>query len=202
MDVEGCYYISVWGTAFGWTQMVPVFVTLVSFAITAATGEAFYALFGLYLWIPQWFVWVFQFYLQWARPNPICQTYHTWAFPSTESMYIGAILGAFFAFAYHWSHRVTHSWMTFFWFYLLGIVPPFILIYIQYNVWWEVTISWVFGFATGVAFSIIMRIFIRPAMPYLELHSMFWIFGYKDSIMRKKPHNVRDEIRISLAKMS
>jgi hypothetical protein len=193
----GCYYLSVWGQAFGLTQMVPTAVTCGLTLLTAATGEPVYFFFGLYLYIPQGFTWVFQYYFQWIRPNPVCQAYQTWAFPSTESMYVGAFIGAFVSFV--WAYQIYHTWTIWFIIYLVGIVPPFILVYMQYNIWYEVVMSMALGLVAGILFSVVMRNFVRPKMPYLMLHFPLWICGYKDTILAKNDQCL--EIERSLYKL-
>jgi hypothetical protein len=178
---NGCYYLSISGQAFGWTQMVPTIVTLMLSAITAVSGEIVFFLFALYLYIPQYIVWVFQYYFQQVRPDPICQLYHTYAFPSTESMYIGAILGAFVSFAATW--QVYHSWFVWLCLYLFALVPPLVLVYTQYNQWWEVLFSMVFGGFAGVMFTAVMRNFFRPKAAYLRVHFPFYTMGYQDTIL-------------------
>lgn len=174
----GCYYLSYMGMAFGWTQMVPIILTLCLTVLTAATSEPVYFMFGLYLWVPQYIVWVFQYYFQSIRPDPVCQLYQTWAFPSTEAMYIGAIIGFFVCFSYGWNKA--QSWMVWLMIYLFGIVPPFILVYVQYNRWWEVAFSMGFGFLSSVLFAVVLRYVIRPNMVYLQAHFPFATFGYED----------------------
>lgn len=177
----GCYYVSYMGMAFGWTQMVPVVVTFFLSLLTAATGEIIYFIFGLYLYVPQYIVWVFQYYFQSVRPDPVCQLYHTWAFPSTEAMYIGAIIGFFVAYSYGWNKE--QSWMVWLMIYLFGLAPPFILVYVQYNRWWEVAFSMGFGFLSSVLFALVLNYFIVPDMAYLETHFPFKTFGYRDHAM-------------------
>jgi len=187
----GCYYLSYMGMAFGWTQMVPVILTLCLSLLTAATSEPVYFMFGLYLWIPQYVVWVFQYYFQSIRPDPVCQLYQTWAFPSTEAMYIGAIIGFFIAFSYGWEKA--QSWSVWLMIYVFGVVPPFILVYVQYNRWWEVAFSMGFGFLSSVMFAVVLRVFIRPNMAYLQAHFPFSTFGYEDGQLICDDHCIRKE---------
>lgn len=174
----GCYYVSYMGMAFGWTQMVPLILTLCLTILTAATSEPVYFLFGLYLWIPQYIVWVFQYYFQSIRPDPVCQLYQTWAFPSTEAMYIGAIVGFFIAFSYGWDKA--QSWTVWLMIYIFTLVPPVILVYVGYSRWWEVAFSMALGFVSSVLFAVVLRYFIRPNMMYLQAHFPFSTFDYKD----------------------
>lgn len=178
MQMLGCYYASVSGWAFGWTQSVPLIVTVCLALLSMATNEAVYFLFGLFLYVPQHIVWCFQQYFQMIRPDPVCQIYHTWAFPSIECMYIGAIVGFFVAYTIAWG--INHPWLMWLMVYLLGIVPAATLWLSGYNRWWEIVFSWVFGFLSSIFFGMILRLFIRPMMPYLRLSFPLLTLGYVD----------------------
>lgn len=197
--MEGCYYVSIYGTAFGLTQMVPIFVTVACTVLSMATSQAFYVIFAFYLYVPQYIVWIFQQYFQYIRPNPICQLYNTWAFPSMEAMYTGAVVGAFAAYAYLWV--VEHSWISWLFVYLVTALAPFVLIYTEYNRWWEIAFSMGFGALSSIAFVLVVRYFMRPWMPYLKLHFPFYLFGYVDNMMRKDRRNQSTAILESLERV-
>lgn len=180
---EGCYYVSIRGTAFGWTQMIPIFVTLGCFIASAVSNQAIYFIYSIFLFFPQWTCFCFQYFFQYARPNPICQLYHTWAFPSIETMYIGSIVAAFITYAVFWP--VYQSWVTWLCIYILALLPPLVLIYMQYNVWWEVLFSFLFGALCSVAFMLVVRYFMKPNMHYLRLFFPFYLFGYEDNMIKK-----------------
>lgn len=196
--MEGCYYISLGATAFGWTQLVPSIVTLGLSLLTAATNEPVYFMFALYLYVPQYIVWCFQAYFQVIRPDPVCQLYHTWAFPSMEAMYIGALVGFFVAFTWGWSK--TQSWITWLFIYLIGLVPPVILVYTGYNRWWEVAFSMALGLVASVLFAAVLRLFIRPHMAYLMNHFPFCTLGYHDTLCGGTEE--MDEVREALERVS
>ena len=181
---SGCYYVSVGASVFGWTRAVPLLVGLCCTVLTIATGQALYFMFALYLYIPQWIVFCFQYYFQYVRPDPICQLYQTWAFPSMEAMYVGAIVGALFTYAYFWP--VSHGWISWLFFFLFAIVPPALLIYYEYNRWWEIAFSLGFGFLSSLAFVVVLKFFIKPKMPYLKLHFPFYLMGYTDEMISSK----------------
>ena len=191
--MEGCYYISLGASAFGWTQLVPSLVTLGLSLLTAATNEPVYFLFALYLYVPQYMVWCFQYYFQMVRPDPVCQLYHTWAFPSMEAMYIGALVGFFVAFTVGW--RVHQSWFVWTCIYLFGLVPPVILVYTGYNRWWEVAFSMAFGLLASVLFAVILRIYIRPNLPYLMNHFPLSWYTH-DTLCMRDPELERQYLEI------
>lgn len=180
----GCYYMSLGAVAFGWTQMVPAIVTLGLFLMSAATQESFYFFYAWFLYIPQYIVWVFQYYFQSIRPDPVCQLYHTWAFPSTESMYLGSIVGVFVAYTY--VKQVDQGWVNWLVIYMVGLFPPVILVYTQYNRWWEVTFSLAFGFLSSILFVAIVWLFIRPKIKYLHYHFPLSLLQYSEAMCDEK----------------
>lgn len=185
--MEGCYYASILGTTFGLTQLIPILFIPFCLFITMITHESIFVLFSFFLYIPQFIVWDFQYYFQSIRPVPICQLYHTFAFPSMEAMYTGAILGAFFTYAYYYT--VYLSWFSWDIIYLCGCLVPFILIYTEYNRWWEVAFSMGFGFLSALAFVVIVKLFMKPRMRYLHLHFPLYIFGYSSELIKKNCHS-------------
>ena len=181
--MEGCYYISIAGQAFSWVLLIPLLVTLFTMLVTMVTHESIFAIFGFYLWIPQLVIWSCQSYFQSIRPNPICQQYHTFAFPSNEAFYTFAIIGAFFTYA--WYVPSGQSWVTWLLVYIFGSVVPLILIYIQYNRWWEILFSSAFGYACGAAFIVACRYFIKPKICYLNYHFPFELFEYHSEYIKE-----------------
>jgi hypothetical protein len=106
-------------------------------------------------------------------------------------MYIGAIVGFFLAFSYGWGKA--QSWMVWLMIYILGIVPPFILVYVQYNRWWEVAFSMGLGVLSSILFAIVLRLVIRPNMAYLQMHFPLSTFGYEDGRLICDDHCIENE---------
>lgn len=199
--MDGCYYISAWGWAFGWTQQIPILISLIAFVITAYTKEPLYFLFSWFLWIPQITIWTFQAYFQMVMPDPICQAYHTYAFPSVTAFYVGVVVVTFFAVALLW--EIEHSWVNWLIMMMFGIVPPLILIWFGYNRWWEVLFSLGYGALFGLGFAFVLRYLIQPVMPYLEFHFPLFTFGYEDRIcMTEEERSQRDRIREAILRYS
>lgn len=176
----GCYYLGYRGWAFGWTQMVPWVVTIVCTVLTMATHQPIYFIFSTFLYIPQITLWAFQAYFQMSMPDPICQVYHAWAFPSIPAFYVGICVVTFFAICYLW--QIDHSWIV--WLTLIAIAfgPPLTLIWFSYNRWWEVLFSFGFGAVIGLGFAYLMYYYVTPVMPYLQHHFPLYHFGYIDTI--------------------
>ena len=85
--------------------------------------------------------------------------------------------------------------------YLFGIVPPFILVYVQYNRWWEVAFSMGFGLLSSVMFAVVLRLFIKPRMAYLQSHFPFSTFGYNDHMVCNDTEHECFEIYQSLERL-
>lgn len=200
--MEGCYYVGYSGWAFGWTQMIPVLVTLVCSVLTTATHQPLYFLFSLFLYIPQTTLWCFQAYFQVVMPDPICQLYHSWAFPSIPAFYVGVAVTVFFAITWLW--RFDHSWIVYLIMYWTGVIPGLFLIWYGYNRWWEVLLSLGYGVAFGLFFSLVMKHYVLPVMPYLQLYPPLDTFEYRDTLcmnseMSQESNRVRKIIQRYLA---
>jgi hypothetical protein len=195
--MEGCYYISFFGQAFSWVLLIPLIVTLGTMLITMVTHESIFAIFGFYLWAPQVVIWCTQIYFQSVRPNPLCQVYSLLAFPSGEVFYTFAIIGSFFQYA--WYVPSEQSWFSWVLVYLFGTLVPLIIIYVEYNRWWEVLISAGFGYLCGAAFIVVCKYFIKPKIRYLNHHFPFALFEYSSEYIKRGSHD--PEILESLNKV-
>lgn len=182
-SIEGCYYVGYGGWAFGWTQMIPVAVTLVCTILTTATHQPLYFLFSTFLYIPQASIWCFQAYFQMEMPDPVCQLYHTWSFPSVPAFYVGVAVAAFVTVSLLW--QFDHSWIIWLFMHVFGMAPALILVWFGYNRWWEVALSLGYGVCWGVLFGIVMYYYVEPVMPFLQYHFPFRDFGYRDTICLK-----------------
>jgi len=187
MDANGCYYVSFLGNVFGWTLMVPFIVTIFTMLITMVTHESIFAIFGFYLWIPQFLLWNFQVYFASQRPNPLCMLYIGYGFPSNEAFYIFAIVGAFFTYA--WYVPSEQSWVSWLLLYIVASIGTLILVYMQYNYWWEVLFTALVGYIFGAAFIIMCKYFIKPKIRYLNFHFPFELFEYRSEYIRKNSHD-------------
>jgi hypothetical protein len=174
-----CSYITIGAEAFGATQLVPAAVTLCLFAISCVSNKPLWFFLGLYLYPAQWFIWVFQHYFQQIRPDPICQVYQTFAFPSLESFYIGGLLGIFIIYTVH--HKIPQPWVVWLVMYVVGIVVPIILVYTLFNTWWEVLFSMGIGFLASALFVYVWEWFLFPHLDYLKNGFPLWNLGYTDS---------------------
>ena len=176
--MDGCYYGTVVGQSFGWTQIVPTLVTSSLTLLTSVTSQFLFVIFGLYLHAMQTELWVIQNYLKTMRPDPVCQAYHAYAFPSITSFYVAAIIAMIITYSY--THKIIHSWFMWLYIYFIGIVPPVILVFTQYNTTWEVIISMLIGIIVTVCFAVVANVFFKPELPYLLNQFPCSTLGYHD----------------------
>lgn len=171
------------GQAFGWTQVFPGTVTLFLSVAGFVTEQFLWPFLGLYLHGAQLVLWIFQVYFNSVRPNPVCQLYHAYAFPSVPAFYVAAVIAGFVTYAYMWD--VYLSWIPWLVFYLLAAFPA-IMVWFQYNRWWEVLFSMGLGAAMTVVFIIVTRLYICPTLPYLLNDIPCSWLGYKDLYLMDK----------------
>lgn len=171
-----CYNLSVMGQAFGVTQMTPWVFLLIMFLMKAITQNCIWVIYGLWLYLPQFMVFCFQRYFLYIRLDPICSIYQSFGFPSLESFYLGVGIGLFVT----WSIMFDIEQSTLYWIiiYICGIIVPVILIFTEYNVWWEILFSFSFGFLSSWTFTLIAQWFLRPHMKYVVHVFPFREFGY------------------------
>lgn len=186
--MSGCYYISLSGQAFGYTQLIPLFFITVMFFIKMVTRNWIWVIFGFWLYLPQYIMWLFQRYFQYVRPDPICAVYQSFAFPSIESFYIGVAVGLFVV--YTFMHEIEQSWFAWTLVFVACIVFPVILLMNEFNVWWEVLFSIMFGFVCSWIFVLIYEYFIVPRSKYLTCFFPFWHFGYVHDEQNAENKNV------------
>lgn len=173
--MEGCYYVGVGAVAFGWTQIIPTITTLCFFVASSFTNKPMLLFFSLYLYIPQITIYCFQHYFQVIMPDPVCQLYHSYAFPSMSAFYVGALFAGFVTATYLFNY--SHGWNIWIVMELFLVIPPIILVYYSYNRWWEVVLSVGFGVANGVFFMVVYKWYIYPSLPYLSMQFPMYYMG-------------------------
>jgi len=186
MATEGCYFVSVWGKALGWTHLLPWAVTI---ALAAGSlnrdsrgrwGKQFFVvLYGLYLHAWQYVLWVFQNHFAVPRPDPYCGALQTYAFPSQEGFYIAALIAFVVTYTFLWNIGLPWAYWAFFWVFLAAL--PGALVWFQYNLWWEVLFSMALGTVVSGAYVIVFRVYLLESVPLL-LHQAPWRWlGCNDS---------------------
>ena len=146
------------------------------FIMKAVTHNCIWVIYGLWLYLPQFMIICFQRYFLYVRLDPICSVYQSFGFPSLESFYLGVGVGLFCT----WTimYKIEQSWMYWFIMFSACLVIPGILMFNEYNVWWEILFSFLFGFVSSWAFVIVTEWFLQPHMKYLVHAFPFWHMGY------------------------
>ena len=166
--VEGCYIFSWKGQAFSWMHILPTIITLsITIASLRRDGRKEFLpfAFGLYLHAWQFALWAFQVHFSIVRPDPICAQHHTYAFPSQEAFYVGALVAAFVTYSAFWRYPL--GWITWLFLYCLVLGPPFVLVWNLHNRIWELAVSMGLGAIAGVLFISVVAVYITPMLPYV-----------------------------------
>lgn len=167
------------GTIFIYTQTAPLLFAAAFTGVTAITGWVFFSFLGIYLLIAQYFLWPFQQAFNRGRNPLLCPVGQSqYAFPSIEMFYVSCILTmvVFYVIVYRGRPGVV-SWLSLA---LLLIAAPFVLVFFEFNVWWEVLFSALFGIVFTGAFMAHMYLFFGPSIPYLETIPPLATFSYND----------------------
>lgn len=200
MNIDGCYYVSAFGLAFGWTQSISTAFSLFLSVITLITHEPLFFFYGWYLQGAQMVLWSIQLVLRVDRIDPICAQYHTYAFPSVESYYVASAVT--FAIAYSFIKEYNHSVIMWLVFEFCFVVPAVTLVWFQYNLWWEVAISMALGIVVTLIFIAYLFLYIEPSLGCLQLVFPLQWLGYRDSlILSEKEQQQCTEMKRSLQRV-
>jgi len=172
------------GQAFAWTQVLPTLISLNLSLMSLVTSQIMFFFFGLYLQGMQLILWIFQSYFQYLRPNPICQVYHSYAFPNIEMFYALALVTFVIAYGFYWDYA--HSWLVWLFLYIVAFAPPIILVWFSYSLWWEVVFSGLLGVGFTWIFVLTLKLYIAPILPYLLNSNLAWWLGYVDTYLMCK----------------
>lgn len=128
-------------------------------------------LFGLWLLVMEYFLYVLQYFYNIQRHDPYCTTLLTYAFPSRISFYLATLVTYLFFFALLWGARI--HWVYWTCSFVLFLYPQALLVWMLYNTWQEVLVSSVIGVVSTAFFMIMYRLFVTDAVPYL-IHQRPW----------------------------
>lgn len=204
--MDGCYFASYVGQVFGWTQMLPVLITLTLTVLGIISHQFIWAVYGGFLYITQLLLWILQLYYKQMRPDPICQLYHSYAYPSMSGYYSASLVTFAVAYAYYWN--VVQPWFVWLILYLLAAVPPIVVVFLSYNGIWEVVFSMAFGVVFTTLFVISLKLYISPTLPYILSEFPCSTLGYVDTYLMcasdlKKYTKCKDVIKsIDAARLS
>lgn len=167
------------GTLFIYTQTFPLLIAAAFTGVTALTGWIYFTFLGLFIFIGPYFLWPFQQAFNRNRNPLLCPVGQSqYAFPSVEMFCASALLTMvlFYVIAYRGRPGVM-SWLFLA---LLILVVPFVLLFFEFNVWWEVLFSAAVGIVMTSIFMAHMYLFFGPAIPYLETVPPLSTMSYHD----------------------
>lgn len=228
-DLDGCWYVSVYGYTWAWTHILPTLMTL---SLTVASlrlhgyewfgggylflfffffftdspnfspppfHHRFPTIYGVYLHFWQLILWAFQVNWQIMRPHPSCAHIHTYAFPSQEAFYVAALSTLIILYSYLW--RIPMAILTWLFIYTLIMGVPAVLVFFQYNRPWEILISMILGIVATVPFVLVIRLYIRPYIPYILNQFPWYHFEYVDTFCcTKQEQKFKNYITACLAR--
>jgi len=187
--MSGCVYTSLTGTAFGLVQIlpwaIPTAITLFSYSRNwngKDWGFEFTPFwYSFYLTLCQTCIYILQFAVHDMRADPFCTHVVTAAFPSSSTFMVVAII-SFFVFS-TFVHNAVFSWKYWIWAILIFIVPPSVLIWVQYNVWWEVLVSAALAIVANIGFLIWLHHCVKPQLPFILNTAPCTWFSVQDSLL-------------------
>jgi hypothetical protein len=191
--MEGaCILHPTYGQFFIYTQSLPLLIGAAFTGLTAVTGSLFFAFLGGYLFVMGYFVWPFQAYINQTRNPLLCPLGASqYAFPAIEMLYVMAIVTMVLYYTIFFHGRP--GYWTWFSLFLLLAVPAGVLVFFQFNVWYEVLMSAGVSLVLTTMFMIHMQLFIAPSIPYLEVVPPFSSFYYSDDLAYGyNPHSYPD----------
>ena len=179
MQAEGCYYASMFGQAFGYSQLIPFLITLNLTVMSMVTSEIIFLFYGLFLHFMSYVLWVIQYYFKIKHINPICQQYNSYVFPQMLLFYSFSLVA--FVYTYSFWYKKTISWYQSLFLVAIASAPIFILISFEYNTMTQILISAGIGILSTFMFVTVLYIFIQPSLPFiLTTFPVNWM-GYTDN---------------------
>lgn len=198
--MSGCIPITWGATAMSAIDLLPWIVGLFLFAgafVKTPQGK----------WGKQWLLVAFQFYIypwiyflyllqttfQVTRAHPFCLGLMTYTFPSSSAFYLG--LGVSFLVGVSIAWRINLSWMYWVSAFLVTVGVPFYLVWLNYNLWWEILISMALGIFAAVSFVLTVRLYLIDDLPYLlNVAPWTWFHCYDTWILTPEQH--KETLRI------
>lgn len=187
--MSGCVYTSLTGSAFGLVQLlpwaIPTAVTLFSWSRSWNGKEWGFEFtpfwYSFYLSLCQFIIYILQMSVNSIRADPFCSNILGAAFPSSATFMVVAVI-SFFVFS-TFIHNAVFSWTYWLWALVIFIIPPSVLIWVQYNEWWEVLTSAALAVVANIAFLIWLHFCVKPELPFILNSFPCNYFKVKDSIL-------------------
>lgn len=131
------------------------------------SGSVFFYYISLWLGFSHYTLYPFQEQFNMIRPEIMCALgQESYKFPSVMIYYVGSVVTIVIVYCAMWPTRT--SYMRWVWIGLLMLAPSFVLVWFEFNVWYEVLFSMLWGAIQTTGFMLVMRFFLRPAWPYME----------------------------------
>ena len=180
-DLDGCWYVSALGQTWAWTHVLPTLITLSLTVVSLRLHgyEWFPTVYGFYLHFWQMHLWALQVFWSIQRPHPYCADIHTFSFPSQEAFFVASLAAYIITYSYLW--RVPLAVFTWVFILCLCIFPPIVLVFFEYNRPLEIFYSMLLGIAATVPFVLVIRLYIKPWLPYLLNQPPWSWFNYIDT---------------------
>lgn len=203
-----CVYNSMTGTAFGLVQTLPwalpTAVTLFSWSRSwngKHWGFEFIPFwYSFYLTLCQIIIYILQFAVRDLRADPFCSSITSASFPSSTTFMVVAVISFFVMSTY--VQNAVFNWRYWIWALVFFILPPSVLIWVQYNVWWEVLVSAVLAVAANVGFLIWLHVCVKPQLPYILNTAPCTWFSVQDSILMNEEQKIlTDQLQVEYAEI-
>ena len=204
-----CVYSSYGAQIYGWTHLIPWIVPL---ALSAASitrtrygkqhwgKQIMIVLYSLWITVVQLMLYIVQSYFNEYRSDPYCPDMKSLAYPSLEAFYTASLVTYIIAFTYFWD--IVLPWTYWSLLFVFMVVPPGILVWFAYNLWYEVLVSSLIGIATTLYFVVLVRFILLDDIPIM-LHQRPWTwFACVDTyLMDEEQHNVHKRLLITLERL-
>ncbi len=162
----------------GYTLVLP-WLVLLAFAVHWSTDRAgrfgkqlITLLYGFWLTIVIAFLYILKSKFNTLRSDPYNVDVIEWAYPCDVAFYTAAASTYVITYSIIWRRQLPAMYWAFF--IIFCVTPPAILVFFQYNVWWEVLISAAIGIIITVFYLSVVKTFM-PA-DYITVMMMLPIF--------------------------
>jgi len=156
-------------------------------------------LWGTWLMVVYAILYFMQLHLDVQRPDPFDPASIYYAFPSMFVFYLTSSVGFVVGFCYIWNIELHWSyWCLLF---VLSFAPPFMSWWIQFNLFYELLVSFLVGLSAAVVFLLLYFIHVAPKTPYLlALWPFSWVPCIDTFIMGRADRLKAQYVRLTLLK--
>ena len=170
--MSSCVYTSYTGTAFGMVQLlpwaIPMAVTLGSLTRdkNGRRGFEFTTFwYSFYLTFCQIIIYELQYSFRAMRSDPFCTGIISAAFPSSSTFFVAALISFILMFTF--ATNMVFDWKYWVYLFCIFFIPPCYLVWLEYNLWWEILVSAALAIIANVAYFVALYYCVRPQMHYI-----------------------------------